>query len=104
MEELIQDPQELVVLRRSEHFSHKCAVRAQKFSGQLECHEHEFSLTERVLVPLTTNVRSTVVQDTEQRINMTIVCIFSDYTYTSAGHSLTIFLISVRHLGVVMSS
>ena len=62
-EQLIEHPDQVVVVCASEHFRDKCASFDEELHGQFQAHEHEFGLAVRILNPSRSDIRSTVVEN-----------------------------------------
>lgn len=62
-EELVEDPDEVVVVDGTEDLSHERAALDEELRGELEGHEHELGLAVCVLHPCGTDVGRTVMQD-----------------------------------------
>ncbi len=62
-EELVEDPDEVVVVDGAEDLRHERAALDEEVRGELERHEHELGLAVRVLHPGGTDVRRTIVQN-----------------------------------------
>ena len=61
-EELIEHPNEIVVIRTPKDFGNKCSAFVQKVHGKFETHEDELRLAVRVLDPGCSDIGGTVVQ------------------------------------------
>ena len=61
-EKLVEHPHKVVVVGTSEDLRDKRSSLHQKLNSQLQTHEHKFRLSESILNPSCTNVRSAIVQ------------------------------------------
>jgi hypothetical protein len=116
LEQLVKNPKQFVVLSGAEDLSYKPTTRLQKLSGKLGGREGKLGLSESVLCPFGTNIRSSVMKDSvkcvARELQMFFVFCFSfdakasrrsTSTYTSALAAPMVRLISCLHLGVVIS-
>lgn len=62
VEQLIADVEERVVIFRSENFGDEGTSPSQNLSGQLERMQRQFNLVVSVEIPISTNIRGTIIQ------------------------------------------